>query len=126
MPLTVDNISTCIAPSDCAPGEVCALVPLGDEELADLDIVITDADILDDVVVSGAAALPVSSSSSSSCPVALSLSGGCGTGVHSLRRQAAVDAQAGLSHSAVRKRHEIPSVVPWRCAVQVKVLQLES
>ena len=73
MPLTFDNISTGIAPSDCAPGEVCALVPLGDEELADLDIVITDADILDDVVVSGAAALPVSSISSSSCPVAVSL-----------------------------------------------------
>ena len=54
------------APSDCAHGEECALVLLGDEELADLDIVITDADILDSVVASPAAALPANSSSSSS------------------------------------------------------------
>ena len=59
------------APSDCAHGEEYALVLLGDEELADLDIVITDADILDSVVASPAAALLVSSSSPASCPVAV-------------------------------------------------------
>ena len=71
MPLTFDSINTGIEPGDCAPGEACALVLLGGEELSDLDIAITDADLSGGAYVSPAAALPASSNSSSSCPAAV-------------------------------------------------------